>query len=137
MSLLFSVLRTCQILVETWLCIDILDTEISIPNYSIVRLDRNMHGGGVAMYIRNSVSYNVVMYGSAGLEVIVVSLSKGNFKLCVYSIDPPLPHMLFLIICVTFYFLSSSHIFLILYYLVTLMLILILLTVFILTFVTS
>ena len=46
------------------------------------------------------------------------------------------PHLLFLIICVTFYFLMSSHIFLILYYLVTLMLILILLTVFILTFVT-
>ena len=44
-------------LVETWLCMDILDTELSIPNYSIVRLDRNRHGGGVAMYIRNSVSY--------------------------------------------------------------------------------
>ena len=70
-------------LVETWLCMDILDTNLSIPNYSIVRLDRNRHGGGVAMYIRNSVSYNVVLYGSAGLEVIVVSLSKCNFKLCV------------------------------------------------------
>ena len=61
------------------------------------------------MYIRNSVSYKVVLYGSAGLKVIVVSLSKGNFKLRVYSIDPPLPHLLFLIICVTFYFLLSSH----------------------------
>ena len=38
-------------LVETWLCMDILETEISIPNYSIVRLYRNRHGGGVAMYI--------------------------------------------------------------------------------------
>ena len=57
--------------------------------------------------------------------------------MCVYSIDLPLPHLLFLIICVTFYFLLSSHIFLILYYLVSLMLILILLTAFILTFVTS
>lgn len=63
-------------LVETWLCSDILDTEISIPNYSIVRLDRNRHGGGVAMYIKNSLLYNAVLYGSAGLEVIVVSLSK-------------------------------------------------------------
>ena len=98
-------------LVESWLCMDILDMEISIPNYSIVRLDRNRHGGGVAMYIRNSVSYNVVLYGSAGLEVLVVSLSKGNFKLCVYSIDPPLPHLLLLIICVTFYFLLSSQFF--------------------------
>ena len=43
----------------------------------------NMAVFAVYMYIRNSVSYNVVLYGSAGLEVIVVSLSKGNFKLCV------------------------------------------------------
>ena len=41
-------------LVETWLCSDILDTEISIPNYSIVRLDRNRHGGGVAYDIQKS-----------------------------------------------------------------------------------
>ena len=37
-------------LVETWLSADILDTEVSIPNYSILRLDRNRHGGGVALY---------------------------------------------------------------------------------------
>jgi len=49
-------------LVETWLCMDIVDTKIFIPNYSIFRLDRNRHGGRVAMYIRNSVSYNVVLY---------------------------------------------------------------------------
>ena len=39
----------------------------------------NMAVFAVYMYIRNSVSYNVVLYGSAGLEVIVVSLSKDNF----------------------------------------------------------
>jgi len=86
-------------LVETWLCMDILDTEISIPNYSIIRLDRNRHGGGVALYIRNCVSYNTVLYGSTGLEVIVVSLSKSNFKLCLCVFyRPPLHHLLFLII---------------------------------------
>ena len=36
-------------LVETWLCMDILDTEMSIPNYSIVRLDRNI--GMVVEYL--------------------------------------------------------------------------------------
>ena len=105
-------------LAETWLCTDTLDTEIFIPNYSIVRLDRNRHGGGFAMYIKNSVSYNVVLYDSTGLEVIVVSLSKSNFKLCLRVFYRP--HLLFLIICVTFYSLLSSQI---LYYLVTLMLI--------------
>ena len=41
-------------LVETWLCMDVLDIEISIPNYSIVRLDRNRHAGGVVMYMSGS-----------------------------------------------------------------------------------
>ena len=33
-------------LVETWLCSDVLDNEVLIPNYSTIRLDRNRHGGG-------------------------------------------------------------------------------------------
>ena len=88
-------------LVETWLCMDILDTEISIPNYSIIRLDRNRHGGGVALYIRNCVSYNTVLYGSTGLEVIVVSLSKSNFKLClcVFYRPPSSPPAIFDNLC--------------------------------------
>ena len=53
------------------------------------------------MYIRNSVSYNVVLYGSAGLEVIVVSLSKGNFKLCmcVFYRPPSSPPAIFDNLC--------------------------------------
>ena len=63
-------------LVETWLCSDVLDNEVLIPNYSTVRLDRNRHTGGVAMYIHDSVAYNVLLYGSADLELLVVSLSS-------------------------------------------------------------
>ena len=36
---------------ESWLCLDILDFEISIPGYQTMRLDRNRHGGGVLMYV--------------------------------------------------------------------------------------
>ena len=32
--------------VESWLCSDIYDSEISLVDYSIVRLDRRHHGGG-------------------------------------------------------------------------------------------
>ena len=69
-------------LVETWLCSDVLDNEVLIPNYSTVRLDRNRHGGGVAMYIHDNVAYNVLLYGSADLELLVVSLSRNKFQLC-------------------------------------------------------
>ena len=36
-------------LVETWLSPDILASEVAISNYSLVRLDRHRHGGGVAI----------------------------------------------------------------------------------------
>ena len=36
-------------LVETWLCSDVLDNEVLIPNYSTVRLDRNRYGGRVLL----------------------------------------------------------------------------------------
>lgn len=43
-------------LVETWLSVDILDSEVFIPNYSVVRLDRNRHGGGVLVYVHSSIT---------------------------------------------------------------------------------
>ena len=38
--------------VETWLEPNILDNEILISNYVCIRLDRNRHGGGIALYIK-------------------------------------------------------------------------------------
>ena len=35
----------------------ISDSEINLPDYSIVRRDRHRHGGGVAMYIRNGLTF--------------------------------------------------------------------------------
>ena len=37
----------------------VLDGEINIDGYELVRSDRNRHGGGVACYIRNDISFNV------------------------------------------------------------------------------
>ena len=42
---------------ETRLDISILDSEVEIPGYDIVRLDRNRNGGGVAIFIRENISY--------------------------------------------------------------------------------
>ena len=39
--------------VETQLSEEISDAEISIPDYSVIRLDRNRHGGGIAIYVRS------------------------------------------------------------------------------------
>ena len=42
---------------ESKLDASVLDQEISIDNYNILRCDRNRHGRGVACYIRNDLSY--------------------------------------------------------------------------------
>ena len=43
-------------IVESWLSEDIMDSEIAIDGYQLVRLDRNRHGGGVLAYIHNSLT---------------------------------------------------------------------------------
>ena len=60
-----------------------MDSEVYISNYSILRLDRNRHGGGVALYVHNSLLYDVLLCGPAGLELIVVSLFRNHFKFCI------------------------------------------------------
>ena len=69
-------------LVETWLSADVLVNEVAIPHYSLIRLDRNRHGGGVAIYVHSSILFDVLLVGPAGLELIVVSLIRNNCKLC-------------------------------------------------------
>ena len=41
---------------ESWLDNSILDTDIHIPNYAVFRKDRNRHGGGVLIYVSDSLS---------------------------------------------------------------------------------
>ena len=40
---------------ETWLDETVSDTEVPLPGYTIIRNDRNHHGGGVAILINNSI----------------------------------------------------------------------------------
>ena len=44
---------------ESWLDNSITDNEINIPGYIIERRDRNRQGGGVLMYIRETVKYDL------------------------------------------------------------------------------
>ena len=46
---------------ETFLTADFNDDDMFIPGYSIFRNDRgSRHGGGVAMYVRDNLSVNIV-----------------------------------------------------------------------------
>ena len=61
-------------LVETWLDANMDDSEIAIQGYSIIRLDRNRHGGGVLFYINNLFSYSLVFKGTDYFECIILSV---------------------------------------------------------------
>ena len=48
--------------VETWLSDDVMDNELSLPDYQVHRLDHNRHGG-IALYTHNSLSCGVLLQG--------------------------------------------------------------------------
>ena len=66
---------------ETRLDETISNSEISIEKYTLVRNDRTRHGGGVAMYIRNSINFNHRndLHDEA-LEFLCVEISKPKVK---------------------------------------------------------
>ena len=72
-------------IVESWLSDEILDDEIAIDNYRILRLNRNRHGGGIVMYIHSSSSSQVLSAGANSHELLVVSISTFNSfcKFCI------------------------------------------------------
>lgn len=69
---------------ETWLDATITDNELKIDEYNLIRKDRNRHGGGVAFYIHESLTYRI--FPDCGLNVeslwINIKLSKHSIKVC-------------------------------------------------------
>jgi len=39
----------------------VVDNELTIFSFSLVRLDKNRYGGGVLLYIRENLSYNAML----------------------------------------------------------------------------
>ena len=49
-----------------------LEEEISIGNYKILRCDRNRHEGDLACYIRSDLSCNIISFCPCEIENIIV-----------------------------------------------------------------
>ena len=75
--------------VETWLSSDILDSEISLPGFSLFRRDRNRHGGGVLVYIQSGLFSSEIKLASS-LEFILLSIKtkKSVFHLGTFYHPP-------------------------------------------------
>ena len=66
---------------ETRLDDSVLNGEVEIPGYDIVRRDRNRNGGGVAIYIRNNIPFTIRKdLMPDNLELLCVELKKPKSK---------------------------------------------------------
>ena len=59
----------------------IFDTEIAVHGYELVRNDRHRNGGGVALYIRDSINYKIRNdLAIDSLEIVTVEIFKPKSK---------------------------------------------------------
>ena len=64
---------------ETRLDSSICDNQVHIDGYSIIRRDRNRVGGGVSIYIRTTINYNLrVDLTSDAYEILSIDILKPN-----------------------------------------------------------
>ena len=90
-------------IVESWspLSNDIENLELIIPNYQVLRLDRNRHGGGILVFIHNSLTHSVISKSTSNLELMLISVGHANLtnKLCVGIFLSPTKFFLYMYGC--------------------------------------
>ena len=67
-------------LMKLSMIVTIHDSDIKIPNYNIIRKDRDKFGGGVVMYIRESLNYKLREDLDFDIESISAEIKVGNFR---------------------------------------------------------
>ena len=68
-------------LCETFLTENISDSEIHIPEFSIVRCDPHLReGGGVCIYVRTTNPFNVcVKYSNSICDLLIINIHHPSF----------------------------------------------------------
>ena len=108
-------------IVETWLDDTISNSEIFIQGYSLCRLDRSRHGGGVLFFVKSMFTYSLLFKGTPDFECLIMSVkcsvgtSGPDFTVALFYRPPNSSHALldtlFTILCNCF--LSSCKVFLV------------------------
>lgn len=80
---------------ESWLDDSILDSELSIPGFQYIRLDRDFiatgksRAGGLLVYIKNGVSFQKLISKNYGIEHIMLKISFNNVSFLVTLVYIP------------------------------------------------
>jgi len=74
---------------ETWLDASISNAELRIPDFSLVQHDRDRHGGGVAIYINETIPFSVILkHQSIELLLVEQKLRRKNITCGVFYRPP-------------------------------------------------
>ena len=65
-------------LFETKLGDSVFDAEINIEGYTLIRSDQNRHGGGVACYVKQHLTFDVKYYFSNEIENIFIDIKLNH-----------------------------------------------------------
>lgn len=95
-------------IVETWLDASVSDNEINFAGFSVYHCDRNRHGGGVLLFVKNYMYLGVKILPTQlpdvttlELEFLVLSLYHSTYELAYpFFTDLPTPLHIYLILFV-------------------------------------
>ena len=77
-------------IIETKLKPEILDTEVKINNYNIIRSDRKTRTcGGVAIYLISNLAYNIILqFSNSVCEALAIKIPSNNTVICGFYRPP-------------------------------------------------
>ena len=72
-------------IVETWLYPDISNLEISLTGYQHCCLDRDRHGGGVLIYLRDVFQFSLLPEPTQHLELLTLTVQHNTLptRICI------------------------------------------------------
>ena len=77
-------------IVESWLSQDISDSELAITGYTIFRRDRNRHGGGIIIFVKDTLSCTILPTStSSSIEFISLIFESYRSKFCISAFYRP------------------------------------------------
>ena len=65
-------------IVESWLNKDIADSEIALPGYVSLRYDRDRHGGGVLIYVKNVLCFSILPSPPSSIELLSIVIQHNS-----------------------------------------------------------
>ena len=75
---------------ESWLSQDIPDSELVISGYNVFRRDRNRHGGGIIIFVRDSLPCTILPTPiSSSIELLSLTVEFCSSKFCISTFYRP------------------------------------------------